>query len=547
MNIDMHFHSNISDGKNSTDEHIKIAKEKQISFLALTDHDKVVPTSFKEECKKNGIDTCDSVEISARNTQINKSLHLTLYAEKISDKTRGILSNTIDNKIILIQKQIEFLNQKGFIIDYDDFLKYSFKKGKKVDALNKFDIARYVYLSEHNKNFIKYLNSGIELSVNDFYKRFLKREGDMYSEYGYEIEEYEPDLEICKQIKSECNGILSIAHPNVTFKGGIQEFYTNLPQYIIEGGINAIEINSKATRDWVEAILKAKDKYGLFVTFGSDNHKIGNSDERHGNFGEQNPNLDNKQIEDFSNAYKGHLLDGTINLNYRRNFKLGEAIDFWEDSFSIDGLQNNDLSEALYKTMKISGENILGFINKETNEYTRTRYPRKKHGILTIEEIKKSTDILKKIVEEKRSSYMKNLLKSGKHLDYCSKIGNTFINKARLGLDRLVNEKKHNFRVVLGLLEGYDMIYNMHSIEEVLLELGDDFRIQQGEILSGSYTKPTTQSIYYEPAAIIEGDIKNIEKIYNLAFKFHQERFTVEDYSQKKAYTVETEFCKNPD
>jgi len=537
MNIDMHFHSNISDWKNSTDEHIKIAKEKQISFLTLTDHDKVVPTSFKEECKKNWIDTCDSVEISARNTQINKSLHLTLYAEKISDKTRGILSNTIDNKIILIQKQIEFLNQKWFIIDYDDFLKYSFKKWKKVDALNKFDIARYVYLSEHNKNFIKYLNSWIELSVNDFYKRFLKREWDMYSEYGYEIEEYEPDLEICKQIKSECNWILSIAHPNVTFKWWIHEFYTNLPQYINQCWINAIEINSKATRDWVEAILKAKDKYWLFVTFWSDNHKIWHSDERHWDFWEQNPNLDNKQIEDFTNAYKWHLLDWKINLNYKRNFKLWEAIDFREDSFSIDWLQNNDLSEALYKTMKISWENILWFINKETNEYTRTRYPRKKYWILTIEEIKKSTDILKKIVEEKRFSYMKNLLKSW----------NTLINKARSWLDNLVNEKKYNFRVVLWLLEWYDMIYNMHSIEEVLLELWDDFKIQRWEILSWSYTKPTTQSIYYEPAAIIEWDIKNIEKIFNLAFKFHQERFTVEDYSQKKAYTVETEFCKNPD
>jgi len=31
--------------------------------------------------------------------------------------------------------------------------------------------------------------------------------------------------------------------------------------------VNAIEINAKATKTWVEAILEAKEKYNLFLTF----------------------------------------------------------------------------------------------------------------------------------------------------------------------------------------------------------------------------------------------------------------------------------------
>ncbi|NDK08577.1 hypothetical protein EOM39_05050 [Candidatus Gracilibacteria bacterium] len=309
MNIDMHFHSNISDGKNNHSEHIKSASKNELDFIAMTDHDKVSPSLFKKQCSDSGIYTCDSVEISARNTRLNKSLHLTLYARQISYKTKEILSNTISKKILLIKKQIEFLNQKGFTLNYDDFLKYSLKNGRKIDALNKFDIATYVYHIEHNRKFVLYLNGGIELNMIDFYSRFLKRDGDMYSEYGYEIEEYEPNLETCKQIQRECNGILSIAHPNMTFKGGISEFNSSLREYVEKGGVNAIEINSKATKEWIQAILEAREKYNLYVTFGSDNHNIGYTDEKHGDYGELNPYISKKQVSELFNEYS-HMIIG---------------------------------------------------------------------------------------------------------------------------------------------------------------------------------------------------------------------------------------------
>ena len=46
-------------------------------------------------------------------------------------------------------------------------------------------------------------------------------------------------------------------------------------------GLNAIEINTCATKEWVDAILEAKNKYGLYLTFGSDFHKENHVDGKH--------------------------------------------------------------------------------------------------------------------------------------------------------------------------------------------------------------------------------------------------------------------------
>ena len=103
----------------------------------------------------------------------------------------------------------------------------------------------------------------------DFYNRALKRTGDLYREYGVEIEEYEPELKTISEIV-ENNGILSIAHPNFTFARtgarGFEKLYEGVYREI---GIKAMEINTRATKRWVDIILQIKEKYGdeLQLTF----------------------------------------------------------------------------------------------------------------------------------------------------------------------------------------------------------------------------------------------------------------------------------------
>jgi hypothetical protein len=81
-----------------------------------------------------------------------------------------------------------------------------------------------------------------------------------------------------------------------------------------------------------------------------------------------------------------------------------------------------------------------------------------------------------------------------------------------------------------------------HTFEEVQKELGDEFDLTQAEIYSvGAWGK------YTEPAIVIEGNKKQLQKIYALAEKFHQERIAVEDLQEGQAYMIETKYCENPD
>jgi len=81
-----------------------------------------------------------------------------------------------------------------------------------------------------------------------------------------------------------------------------------------------------------------------------------------------------------------------------------------------------------------------------------------------------------------------------------------------------------------------------HTLEEVQKELGDEFDLTQAEIYSvGPWGK------YTESAIVIEGDKKQVQKIYALAEKFHQARIAVEDLQEGQSYMVETKYCEDPD
>ena len=98
------------------------------------------------------------------------------------------------------------------------------------------------------------------------------------------------------------------------------------------------------------------------------------------------------------------------------------------------------------------------------------------------------------------------------------------------------------FRVVLGLQELYEKSNKLHTIEEVEAELGSGFDLTPVEIY-----RIRPQGKYTEPAVIIKGDLSQIEKVYSLAEKFKQARFTVEDLYNDAAYVVETIHCQDPD
>jgi hypothetical protein len=100
-------------------------------------------------------------------------------------------------------------------------------------------------------------------------------------------------------------GILSVAHPNFSWwkLGGIAGFQRDI-ETLVENGINGIELNALANPEWTRVILETQKKYGLILTFWSDNHGRDEADPTHGVLWQMNPYF----LEDAQRAAR-HMRD----------------------------------------------------------------------------------------------------------------------------------------------------------------------------------------------------------------------------------------------
>ena len=304
--IDMHFHSTCSDGKNTHEEILEQAQQKGLEFIALTDHDHISGI-FQEKAQEMWIKSTQSVEISARNYQHEKSLHLTCYAKEFSQDVFDILHWVRENKKDNLEVQLHSLQKSGFDVSLTDLQNFADSMQRPIEAMNKFDIARILYENLNHRKIWTELNNGVDIWLVEFYLQYFKRNGEKFETFWVLVPEYEPSLEICKEIKEKNNAILSMAHPNFTFKNDIQTFVDTIEYYIQTAGLNALEINSCATDEWIDVIKKVAKKYELFITFWSDNHGIGIKDEKHADFWELNPNITAEFIQQEFEKYREML------------------------------------------------------------------------------------------------------------------------------------------------------------------------------------------------------------------------------------------------
>ncbi|MCH2188342.1 PHP domain-containing protein [Candidatus Gracilibacteria bacterium] len=314
MNIyrgDMHFHTDASDGYATWEERLESAIKKGLHVVTPTDHDIVTSPQFIESAREQGIFTWPSVEISAHNPEQQYSLHITHYANHYNDTLNDVLAHTREQKESLTHKRLEVLLNKDFSGSIDDFIDFFKKQGRSKASLNKFDMAHYLLSYEKNMRIVQGIlgdsikNKKFIHQVLSFYESCLKDDQTFPDFYNVRVPKYEPDIDLLYNDIIGRDDILCIAHPNHTFKT-IERFRNELPYYV-ERGVNAVEINSCADKDWVQAIYQVIKKYNLILTLGSDNHKPGMTDNKHGDFGVLNPNLSQDQIGDIFTGVVKHM------------------------------------------------------------------------------------------------------------------------------------------------------------------------------------------------------------------------------------------------
>ena len=142
--IDLHIHSNLSDGELSPKEIIDRAVNNGVSVIAIADHDTTL--AYNDElfnyAKENNVKLITAVEISTRTNKCG--IHVLGYNFDINNKKFTDKLYSIRNaRHIYLHDVATKLKELGYIIDVDSL--------DKIDAVTKAHIALNIVENEDNK------------------------------------------------------------------------------------------------------------------------------------------------------------------------------------------------------------------------------------------------------------------------------------------------------------------------------------------------------------------------------------------------------------
>lgn len=245
--IDLHIHSNYSDGTLSPSDLVALAKKNGLAGIAITDHDTMAGTSEAiSQGLKQGVEIIPGIEISAKFNDIG--IHILGYG---LNQNNPDLQNGIDK----LQKARQARNQK--IIEKLNTLDINMESSD-LEKLGRGQIGR--------PHFARLLvKKRVVKSVNAAFYRFLKKGAEAYVEC-YKL----PAPEAINMIR-KAGGLAMLAHPE-----SIDPSLVKLPNIIKalkDNGLAGIELYYPTHSIKTYKLLKKTgEDLGLIFCGGSDFH-----------------------------------------------------------------------------------------------------------------------------------------------------------------------------------------------------------------------------------------------------------------------------------
>lgn len=244
--IDLHLHTNVSDGQDTPEELAMRCREAGISVFAVTDHDTTAGWIAAERAASDhGLAFVRGVEITA--VLDGRDVHVLGYFPSGSvPMLDEFLEEQRQHRVSRVYAIAERLESLGCSIDVDAVLRSGSRTGGKSVGRPRIADALIAagYVASRDEAFRKYLATGCAA--------FVPRTGAAPSEVV--------ELIGC------CGGIASLAHP------GLLNRDDQLPSLIL-AGMPAIEVfhsdHDEETRQRYERLAR---KSGLLITGGSDYH-----------------------------------------------------------------------------------------------------------------------------------------------------------------------------------------------------------------------------------------------------------------------------------
>lgn len=251
--IDLHVHSNCSDGSCTPEELVELAIQNDLVAFALTDHDTVegVERAMKA-AEERHIQVIPGVELSCEyeiSPSRKKEIHILGYN---LDYNQPELCETLDavakERDDRNRKMCENLNRDGYPIDYESLME-RFKN----TIVTRAHFARFL------------LEKGAIPSIDSAFKKILAQDGPYFVMRKYLTPE--KGIELIKK----AGGISVLAHP-LLYKMSVTELHNLLTE--LKGyGLQGIEAMYSRNRGNDEAFVrKLASEYDLFITGGTDFH-----------------------------------------------------------------------------------------------------------------------------------------------------------------------------------------------------------------------------------------------------------------------------------
>lgn len=246
--VDLHVHSNKSDGSFSPEELVSYAIEKGLSAFALSDHDTTEGIEAAVRAAKGtGIEVIPAIEFSTEYE--GKDIHiLGLYIDYSGKEFKKYLKDFQDSRDLRNRKMCGRLTEHGVPVTYEEMREYF-----PGSVLTRAHYAKYMW----EKGFVKSMSEAFDRYIGDHAPCFLPRE------------KVTPMQAV--ELILRAGGVPILAHPVLYHLS--DERLDKLVAQLKGVGLVGIEaIYSTYTSSEERQMRALADKYDLLISGGSDFH-----------------------------------------------------------------------------------------------------------------------------------------------------------------------------------------------------------------------------------------------------------------------------------
>jgi len=252
VRIDLHAHSNVSDGTQAPGAVMASAAEAGLDVVALTDHDSTDGwAEAASAARSNGVALVPGMEISCRTTE-GISVHLLCYLHDPAHP--GLLEEITkakDARFTRAERMVSLLAE-DYPLSWDDVIHHvapgaTLGRPHIADAL---------------------VAAGVVADRTEAFESILT------SRSRYFVQHYAPDPAFAVELVRAAGGVPVFAHPVASARGRIVGERTY--REMIDAGLAGLEIYHRDNPEEGRTFLrKLADRHGLLVTGSSDYHGAG--------------------------------------------------------------------------------------------------------------------------------------------------------------------------------------------------------------------------------------------------------------------------------